>query len=230
MQDKYKGGNTMKITNENFKFRYFEYSSETADKYKVVDWFMLSIILMIFTGALFLEVMISDFLLYFNKFPSEVSVKITLANILIIVSIFLICCMLTLIKGSMSLNKRYIVYAIDNSNTIYQYNFRRYSSISVIPGNLDNPLYAGLISYIKLKEATAKVDISNDLLKSIIKFDEIISCIVKKKYIILTTNVSKTNRWGRVKQYKYKKKIYKQYDGIEDLIESILLGIKKGGA
>lgn len=219
----------MKTTNEIFKFKYFEYSSETAEKYKVVDWFMLSMILMIFTGALFLEVIISDILLYCN-FPDEVRIKITLANILILSSIFLICCMLTLVKGSMSLNKRYIVYAMDNSNTMYQYNFRRYSSISVIPGSLDNPLYTGFIAYKKLKEATAKVDISNDLLKSMIKFDEIISCIVKKKYIILTANVSKTNRWGRVKQYKYKKKIYKQYDGIEDLIESILLGIKKGGA
>jgi hypothetical protein len=220
----------MKITNEIFKFKYFEYSSETAKKYTVVDWFMLSIVLMIFTGALFLEVMISDFLLYHNKFPDGVRVKITMANILILGSIFLICCMLTLVKGSMSLNKRYIVYAIDNSNTMYQYNFRRYNSISTIPGSLDNPLYTGFIAYKKFKEATAKVDISNDLLKSIIKFDEIISCTVKKKYIILTANVSKTNRWGRVKQYKYKKKIYKQYDGIENLIESILLGIKKGGA
>jgi len=219
----------MKLTNEIFKFRYFEYSSETADKYKVVDWFMLGMISMIFTGALFLELMISDFLLYCN-FPGEVRIKITLANILILCSIFLISCMLTLVKGSMSLNKRYIVYAMDSSNTMYQYNFRRYSSISVIPGSLDNPLYAGFIAYKKLKEATAKVDISNDLLKSIIKFDEITSCVIKKKYIILTANVSKTNRWGRVKQYKYKKKIYKQYDGIEDLIESILLGIKKGGA
>ncbi len=219
----------MKLTNEIFKFKYFEYSSETAKKYKVVDWFMLGMISMIFTGSLFLELIISDFLLYYN-FPGEVRIKITMANILILVSIFLICCMLTLVKGSMSLNKRYIVYAMDNSNTMYQYNFRRYSSISVIPGSLDNPLYSGFIAYKKLKEATAKVDISNDLLKSMIKFDEIISCTVKKKYIILTANVSKTNRWGRVKQYKYKKKIYKQYDGIENLIESILLGIKKGGA
>lgn len=191
---------------------------------------MLSIGLMIFTGALFLEVIITDFLLYYNKFPDEVRLKISIVNMWIIVSIFIIYCMLTLVKGSISLNKRYIVYLMDTSNNMYQYNFRRYSSISVIPGELDNPLYAGLISYVKLKEATEKVDILNDSLKSVIKFDEIISCIVKKKYIVLTANVSKTNRRGRVKQYKYKKKIYKQYDCMEDLIESILLVIKKRGA
>lgn len=219
----------MDITNKNIKLTYYEYSSETAKKYKVKDWFVLSIGLMFFTGALYLEVIISDFLLYYNKFPDEVILKISMINMWIIVSIFLICCMLALVKGRKSLNKRYIVYAIDNSNNMYQYNFRRCSNISVIPGKLDNPLYGVLISYIKFKESTEKVDISKDSLRSVIKFDEIISCIVKKKYIILTANVSKINRRGSVKQYKYKKKIYKQYGSIEDLIESILLGIKKGG-
>ncbi|GAA0730409.1 hypothetical protein GCM10008905_31680 [Clostridium malenominatum] len=220
----------MDINNKNIKLKYYEYSSETAKKYKVKDWFVLSIGLMFFTGALYLEVIISDFLIYYNKFPDEVRLKITIVNIWIIISVFLICCMLTLIKGRISLNKRYIVYAIDNSNTMYQYNFRRGSDISVIPGKLDNLLYGVLISYLKLKETTEKVDISKDSLRSVIKFHEIISCIVKKKYIILTANVSKINRRGVVKQYKYKKKIYKQYNNIEDLIESILLEIKKGGA